>query len=158
MLASMTDEASQGLSMLRYESTMSDRVWYLAHPVAPMQSEIDEICGHGAGVVALADAARYVVTRNLDNAKAWLSWIRDSFPAVTFIAPWIVAIESGEDDSDPQKRERGLRDDERVVARCDGVVLCGGRVSSGMAREAARAVTVADLTTIGRHHPRYLAK
>jgi hypothetical protein len=105
------------------------RVLYLAHPVA-------------------GD-----VTENLARAMRWLKWFAAHDPETAFIAPWIAAILSGEDDSDPESRARGIRHCTEVVRRCDGVVLVGGRVSDGMAIERAAAVLarlpVYDLTFLG---------
>jgi hypothetical protein len=70
----------------------------------------------------------------------WLSWLRRSFPETTFVAPWIAAVLSGEDDGDPKQREAGLVDADTLIPRVDGVVLCGGRISSGMERECGRAI------------------
>lgn len=101
-------------------------ILYVAHPLgAPDRAGLDD---------------------NVRRAMRWLSWLRRSFPETTFIAPWIAAVLSGEDDADPAQREAGLVDADAVVARCDGVVLCGGRVSSGMARERDAARRVWDLT------------
>lgn len=90
---------------------------------------------------------------NLERAMRWLSWLRRSFPETTFIAPWIAAIYSGENDSDPAQREAGLVDDCAVVERLDGMVLCGGRISSGMGREDGVARQSWDLTFLGEEPP-----
>lgn len=93
------------------------------------------------------------VPGNIARALKWLAWLRKSFPATTFIAPWIADIMSGSDDSDPKQREAGLVDCEATAALCAGVVLVGGRISSGMLREAGRARTVADMTHLGDEPP-----
>jgi hypothetical protein len=112
---------------------MSERVFYVAHPVA-------------------GD-----VPANLARALRWLKWLSTTERETVHIAPWISAIMSGEDDSDPAARARGLRHDCLVVRRCDGIVLVGGRVSSGMAieRDAAHdaGLTVIDLTHLGDEPP-----
>jgi hypothetical protein len=65
---------------------------------------------------------------------------------------WVVDVMTG-NDADPVRREKGLLDCERIVARCDGIVLCGGRISSGMQRELNVALKygllIADLTSLG---------
>src|SRR4051812_4762077 len=109
-------------------------VLYVAHPVAPNAEEIAKRMP-GSNDVALRDATRGGVQANLAEAMKWVSWLRRSFPGTTFIAPWIVGPMSGEDDTDPAARERGLVDCCAVVERCDGIVLVGPRISSGMARE-----------------------
>jgi hypothetical protein len=97
------------------------------------------------------------VTANLARALRWLAWLTRTEPNTTFIAPWIAAIMSGEDDSDPVVRARGLAHDVIVVKRCDAIVLCGGRVSQGMAmeRDAMMAIRgrVIDMTHLGEEPP-----
>lgn len=93
------------------------------------------------------------VASNLQRAMRWLSWLRRSFPETTFVAPWIAAVLSDEDDADPEQREAGLVDACAVVALLDGVVLVGGLVSDGMALEAWAAKRVYDLTKIGDEPP-----
>lgn len=108
---------------------------------------------HVTGLEQLAEVAASASNRDR-HGEVWLAWLRATYPAVTFIAPWITAIESGADDRDQEQRARGLRDDVRVVCRCDGIVLCGGRVSSGMRHEAKHAANVIDLTALGPEPPR----
>lgn len=111
------------------------------------------------------------VDGNIKRALKWLAWLRrgSNFTAardalahqpqtsVTFTMPWVAALLSGEDDNDPAQRERGLQDCEATAAKCDGIVLVGGRVSTGMARERAAVVaaggTVVDLTNLGIDPP-----
>lgn len=73
------------------------------------------------------------------------------------IAPWLVPLLLGADDRDAVTRERALGLNDRVVARCDGVVLAGGRISPGMEREIAAIEAaggwVADLTSLGDEPP-----
>lgn len=123
------------------------RVLYMAHPVAPTAGELAEAPVFSVSVgtgeyepdMQLMNTDRvcvgWAVRRNLDRAQRWLSWLRRSFPETTFIAPWISSILAGVDEHDPNQREQGLIDDCAVVERCDGIVLCGPRISSGMARE-----------------------
>jgi len=105
----------------------------------------------------VAHAVSGDVDANVKRALGWLRYLRHADPANTFIAPWIAAILSGEDDNDPTARERGLVDCETVAARCDGIVLVGGRVSSGMARERDAVLRaggdVRDLTPMGEEPP-----
>jgi hypothetical protein len=109
------------------------RVYYMAHPV-------------GGDVEG-----------NLKRATAWLLWLMRSGPDHCFIAPWISQIQPGADDSDPAQRERGLLDCEATVARCDGIVLVGGRVSAGMRRELEVAIVndleINNLTWLGSVAP-----
>lgn len=113
---------------------MTRQILYVAHPLAPTEDEIASRLP-GSNDVARRDATKWALQDNLQRALRWLAWLRKSFPETTFIAPWIAAVMSGEDDADPAAREAGLVDDCAVVERCDGIVLCGGRISSGMRRE-----------------------
>jgi hypothetical protein len=89
------------------------------------------------------------VPGNIARAQRWLTWLRRSFPETTFVAPWISAVLSGEDDNDPAQREAGLVDACAVIELLHGAVLCGGRMSVGMARERGHARRVFDLTSLG---------
>jgi hypothetical protein len=141
---------------------MTRQVLYLAHPVAPTDEEVQAVIAELAGVrgrrviperaddpETLAWARAEATRANVQRAMRWLSWLRRSFREVTFIAPWIAAILAGEDDADPVQREAGMVDCETVVPRCDGVVLCGGRIGTGGARERGRARRAWDLTGLG---------
>jgi hypothetical protein len=121
-------------------------VLYVAHPVAPTDEQVLAGLPEEADDIGLpkwsemypGDVARHrasAIQANLASAMKWLSWLRRSFPETTFIAPWIADIQGGADDSDPAQRERGFVDCCAVVERCDGIVLVGPRISSGMARE-----------------------
>lgn len=112
------------------------RVFYVAHPVA------------GA------------VDANVMAAMRWYAWLVEREPLITFAMPWVVDVMTG-NDADPHRREKGLLDCERIVARCDGIVLCGGRISSGMRRELDVArkhnLLIADLTTLDAEPDRDIA-
>lgn len=112
---------------------MRRKLFYMAHPLGAPDH---------AGLEA-----------NLNRACRWLAWLRKTYPSVTFIAPWIAAVISGEDDSDPAQREAGLVDADAIVERCDGIVLVGGRISSGMERELGHASACVDLTYLGDEPP-----
>lgn len=125
---------------------MIDRkVMYMAHPVAPTEEEIAATPSHtpftghdmegGGRPYTKSTRAKMATLENAARAGRWLQWLRKSFPETTFIAPWMVGILTGDDDSDPAQRERGLLDACCTIERCDGIVLCGGRISSGMRRE-----------------------
>lgn len=108
-------------------------VYYLAHPVS---GDVDG---------------------NIKCALKWLAHLRRTEQSVTFVAPWIAGLLSGEDDNDPTARERGLQDCEATAAKLDGIVLVGGRVSSGMARERDAVIkaggVVIDMTSLGIDPP-----
>jgi hypothetical protein len=100
-------------------------------------------------VIYLAHPLSGDVPGNLARAKRWLRWAQAAFASHAVIAPWIQAVELHDDDANAEHRERGLLRDEAVAARCDAVLLVGGRVSEGMAREARVAKAVIDLTRLG---------
>lgn len=112
------------------------RVLYLAHPVS---------APNAAGIA-----------ENLARARRWLRWLVDH-TAHAICCPWLPYVEVLPDDSDAN-RARGLRDDLAILERCDAIVLCGGRLSSGMSLEKMHALShglkVADLLTFGREPPR----
>lgn len=128
------------------------RVLYVAHPVAPSEGEIlDRLPGDSAivGVSAWTkiypeDVKRTTAAAALENVKRagrWLQWLRREFRETTFIAPWMTSILTGDDDSDPAQREAGIVDCCATVERCDGIVLIGPRISSGMRRETEAGLT-----------------
>ncbi len=108
------------------------KVCYLAHPVA--------------GDVA----------DNMNRARQWLRYLIDTQPEIAFCAPWLPYLDVLDEDN-PAHRERGMRDDLAIAERCDGIVLCGGRISSGMRREldaiAALNGFAVDLTMCGAMPP-----
>jgi hypothetical protein len=53
-------------------------------------------------------------------------------------------------------RDRGIKDAASMASRCDGIILCGGRISSGMRTEMGRVQgwgAVIDLTHMGELPP-----
>lgn len=115
---------------------MTRQVLYVCHPLRPTEEEIEAHRHAGwMGPLTADEMCKLALRANLDRAILWLAWLRRSFPETTFIAPWIVEILSGADDSDPAQREAGMQGNFAVIERCDGIVLCGGRISEGMRRE-----------------------
>lgn len=113
-------------------------LWYLAHPV-------------GA-------ADRAGVEANLARAGRWLAFLLAVEPNVAIIAPWLATMLAGvQDDANPEHRRRGMRDNLAAARRCDGIVLCGGRISIGMGDEIGAVLdesgAVSDLTAIGDEPP-----
>jgi hypothetical protein len=110
-----------------------------------------------SGVAYVAHPVAGDVTANLARALRWVAWLSKQREDIAIIAPWIANIMSGEDDNDPAARARGLAHDVTVVKRCDCLILCGGRVSSGMAMERDAMLTVGglvvDLTHLGDEPP-----
>src|SRR5215213_1939252 len=96
------------------------------------------------------------VEANIKRALRWLGWLQRHEPGMV-IAPWIAGVLAGEDDNDPAQRERGLRTAEETCRRCSGIILCGGRLSSGMERElniiTSMRGSVADLRGLGAEPP-----
>lgn len=118
---------------------MTRKVLYVAHCLRPTPAEV-ELERHGQHPEPIA----FLINANIQRAMERLSWLRRSFQETTFIAPWIVDILSGADDSDPAQREAGMQGNFAVIERCDGVVLCGPRISSGMQREMEHGWREAD--------------
>lgn len=117
---------------------MTRQVLYVAHPLRPTSEESFRFAAHALTSPTRPD--ELATKENLQRALRWLAWLRRSFPETTFIAPWIASVMSGDDDSDPAQREAGLVDDCATIERCDGIVLCGGRISSGMRREMEHGI------------------
>lgn len=94
------------------------------------------------------------VRANLARAKRWL-WALRCATDWSICAPWIPAVEAALDSgaAEHDERARGLVDDVAVVERCDAVVGCGGRWSSGMLIEGHAARSTIDLTPIGEEPP-----
>jgi hypothetical protein len=109
-------------------------VGYMAHPVAPTEAQIAAKMD-GDPVLRLPRdlAITYCVRDNLDSATAWLRWLVEN-TNWAISAPWIPYVQAL-NDATSSHRERGLRDDCAMAARCDGIILVGGRLSSGMERE-----------------------
>lgn len=112
-------------------------VFYMAHPVSAPDAD---------GIKA-----------NIARALRWLAWLRRSFTAVTFVAPWVATMLSLDGNDSAELREAGLVDDCATVALLDGIALVGGRVSSGMARELSASdvngVRTINLTYLGDEQP-----
>lgn len=110
---------------------------YLAHPVAAPSKE---------GVRA-----------NVEKAGRWLLWLSEKEPDRTIIAPWLTTLLLGADDFNLLARERAIRASHNVIVRCDGIVLVGGRISTGMQGEINSALSVggwiSDLTSLGDEPP-----
>lgn len=112
------------------------RVRYLAHPVRPQDGE--------------------TLDGNVEQALLWYLWALSRWPGDVVCAPWITEVQIL-DDSDEEERAAGLARCEAMVARCDELVLCGGRISPGMERERRAAlrqgIAITDLTELGSRPP-----
>lgn len=122
------------------------RILYVSHAVLPTDEEIESAIKANTSMArdtckprTMSDIQiRYALAEsNVAKAKLWLNWLRRSFLETTFIAPWIVR-----DDSDPTQHDSGLIDDCATIERCDGIVLCGPRISGEMRRRMEHGVRV----------------
>lgn len=152
---------------------------YVAHPVAAQPGEVlatcteckaqntyargDEVdlrlvCAHDAPVRHVEDKAA-IVTFNINRALRWWRWLHLGIPDVVWAMSWFVNV-TANGEADPVLIERGLRDDCEVVRRCDALMACGQRVSSGMRREAEAAHHVGlelfQIVGINREPPSHL--
>jgi hypothetical protein len=163
---------------------MTRQVLYMGHPLSPTEDEIAAIPRWEPDWDSVrrepqqrerpsGDRAYLALKANLDRALRWLAWLRKSFPETTFIAPWIATVQSLGNDDSPELCEAGLVDYCAVVERCDGIVLCGGRISSRMRREMEHGLAmglddccepviqefrVYDLTKLGALAPTFCAE
>lgn len=98
------------------------------------------------------------VAGNLARAKRWLVYLFLHYHEIVVVAPWITDLEILPlGDAVAEERERGIQRNLVTLGRCDGIILCGGRVSAGMERElvAARilALDIIDLVYLGPEPP-----
>ena len=98
------------------------------------------------------------IAENLARSKRWLAYLFHEYREIVVVAPWLLDLDVLPlDDSKPEERERGLRRNMVSLQRCDGIILCGGRLSYGMAREreAARLAGLdeIDLIYLGAEPP-----
>ena len=94
------------------------------------------------------------VLLNVARAERWFRAILHAEPGIALLASWLPYVRAL-NDGNAEHRARGIRDDHAIIERVkpDGIVLVGGRISSGMEGEI-HAVTgwggwVADLTSFG---------
>lgn len=91
---------------------------YLAHPVRPLPG------------------SPRTVEANLASAEWWLAHLQRANPEVAIVAPWLQSLRLGvDDDGNPTRRRQGLARAVAATKRCDGIILCGPRISSGMLAE-----------------------
>lgn len=90
--------------------------------------------------------------RNRANAAAWVAYLAAQHD-IAPVADWIILSGHWSEDH----RDRGLAIDIALIARCDELWLVGGRISPGMAVEAAHArehgLPIVDLTHLGYAAP-----
>lgn len=96
------------------------------------------------------------IQANIARAKRWLRWLCDHDTRHAFAIPWLPYAEAL-DDLIPEHRERGLRDGKEMIKRHDGIVLVGGRMSTGMVQDNAamreRGRPCVDLLHLGEEPP-----
>lgn len=133
-------------------------VIYLAHPVAAQPGEVLAtcsecsasytfahgdavdlrlVCPHDAPVRHTEDAAK-ILAFNLRRSMRWWRWLHLGYRDAVWLMPWYVGV-TASDDSNPELRELGIRDCTATARRCDALMACGPRISSGMRREGAAA-------------------
>lgn len=88
------------------------KLYYLAHAVAPNKYNTYE--------------------ENIEDGRNWWTFLLRR--GVQIAAPWY-GLCSALDDSDPTDREIGMTVDKSVLERCDGMILTGVTVSTGMKAE-----------------------
>ena len=95
----------------------------------------------GKQIIYVAHPVSGDVKANCDKVLQWLRWLTAADPSRIYIAPWVGEVLAHLDlDPIPDDfYDRVLSDDEEVVSRCDGILLVGGRMSTGMTRELAAA-------------------
>lgn len=102
---------------------------YLAHPLRPLPGSTE------------------TVDSNLDDAEWWLAALQRANPGVAIIAPWIQELRLGVgDEAAAEDRARGLARCRATAERCNGIALCGPRISSGKLGEL-------ESVACGRHAP-----
>jgi hypothetical protein len=102
----------------------------------------------------LSAPTRAEIDANRERAARWAAWALVA-RGVSPSCSWIVL--TGVLDETPENRARGLAADLLQVERADEVWLVGGRISSGMATEAAHAhrcrIPVVNLIALGDEPP-----
>lgn len=104
-----------GVVLLDTEAPPRKQVFYVAHPVS----------GDAIG--------------NCMKVVRWVKWLTEHDPTRVYIAPWVAEVLAFPS-ATPEVYERALQDDEEVIAHLDGIIMVGGKVSSGMKREWDRAM------------------
>lgn len=101
---------------------------------------------------------------NSFKAIQWIKWLHEHDPSRVYVAPWVPEVlaflpggpsltpaDCAGKKLDPQGKagtwERALADDVEVLSRFDGVILVGGRISGGMARERDEALKLGKSVT-----------
>lgn len=134
---------------------------YVAHPVGPQRGDVLAtcmrcqasqlfsrtaavdlrfVCDHANVPVKQTSDPAAIVAFNVNRALRWWLWLRQLRAAVWSI-PWAPSVQLG-DDTDPECRAAGLQDAADHARRCEALMHCGPRVSSGMRGEAQVLVDI----------------
>jgi hypothetical protein len=107
-------------------------------------------------VLYLGHPVKGDVPGNVAKTKRWLKFLMDQLPGVAINCLWLPMIDCG-NGANQEEIDRALRDDVEMARRCDGILLTGGVVSSGMAEERdgcnEEGGEVFDLTHLGSEPP-----
>ena len=95
--------------------------FYFAHPVL------------GDAKPANDEERAAIVIANLRRARRWIGWLLRELD-VAIECSWVTYCEVLPES--PEWRTRGMRDNCLSAMSCDGIILCGGYLSSGMRTEA----------------------
>jgi hypothetical protein len=101
-------------------------VFYMAHPVSQDVK---------LGSPTYGERGPQFFRENIDNAKLWMAWLMENDRSRVYIAPWITEVQLVDENMMTTTYDEALLDDEEVVRRLDGIILVGGTITQGMARE-----------------------
>ena len=79
------------------------------------------------------------VSHNMDMARFYMEKMKDLYHCRTFASHAYLPLML--DDSIPEERETALRIGMELMNLCEALIICGRRVSSGMAGEIKEAFT-----------------
>lgn len=94
-----------------------------------------------------------IARSNVERAKVWLAYAMVRLAPAVVIAPYIAWMDVLSD-GNGMHRTRGMAMSLSVLSRCEGAILCGGRISPGMEQERGLAARVIDWTALGDDPPR----
>lgn len=103
-------------------------------------------------IIYVAHQVRNDEETNLKQIAHFIKTLKVLDPSRIYIAPWVAEVHGfkGTFVSD-ELIDRILEDDEAIAAACDGLIIMGPRISSGMQREidAVKAVNKPVVNYIG---------
>ncbi len=96
------------------------------------------------------------VPGNVARVLRWYKALTLAHPMRLYTIPWLPDVLAF-DDSNPAERAAGFDRNMKHLAAVEDIVLCGGRISAGMAVEVQKArelgLFVHDLTPLGEEPP-----